>query len=647
MKPVVLKLTFVFLVAIVFVVGKQAAAQQPTLQREDERDLTRVNGTSAELANRLRDIASPSFINSLLLIRAMKPKPEPQSQYMLWHEVVLSVSALDHAPTPAASPSSYHEQFGPVRTSRAFALVHLAMFEAANAYEISPAHQYKSYLNLKAPDFDKSQADLIRSAAIVEAAYGTLSWMYPGLVNVGLPAGQSPDSDTSCLASTSSPGPFGLRRFYACSIQQLMSVQGGGKSVAAGLTFGRTVVAEIIRQRRNDGSNEVEPSWGADFVPVNVPDASGNYPVQQWQKDPVSGLNIALGGRWAAVNPFALTSTSEFRLLDSNSAMTRYGLMEHDPKDWPSYKVVSEHGTDVRLNTPPGANMSSFPNLYYIAKFWAYDATAGLCAPVRLYNQIADSVLAKINLTNVADIARYYALINLAMADAGIAAWDSKYYFQFARPVTAIRAQQRREHPDSRELWFPLGAQNTNSSQTYNITPPFPAYPSGHAVFGGALFGILRQYLASNGSFDFRSDEFNGTNKDVYNFLRCVDGDTSQIFCSKSGRSFTIDCAERENADSRIWMGVHWMFDADDGIYLGNQVAYAAFNRILEPISKHTTAPLDAFEEHSSGRTADDAAALKVFTVDQRKKLACADVRAPDSIFKELYDSYPPTSSGK
>ena len=145
--------------------------------------------------------------------------------------------------------------------------------------------------------------------------------------------------------------------------------------------------------------------------------------------------------------------------------------------------------------------------------------------------------------------------------------------------------------------------------------------------------------MASSDTFKFRSDEFNASNKDVYNFVRCVDGDTSRAFCAE--RSFTIDCAERENADSRIWMGVHWMFDADDGILLGNQVADATFNRILQLKSKNANVPLDAFEEHTSGRTRDDAVALKVFTVDQRKKLACTNVSVPDSILRELYDSYP------
>jgi membrane-associated phospholipid phosphatase len=84
----------------------------------------------------------------------------------------------------------------------------------------------------------------------------------------------------------------------------------------------------------------------------------------------------------------------------------------------------------------------------------------------------------------VPKIARLFALVNVAMADAGIAAWESKFFYQYWRPVTAIRAQY------DAKFW-PLGAPGTNM-QGPNFTPPFPAYPSGHATFGGALFQILR-----------------------------------------------------------------------------------------------------------------------------------------------------------
>ena len=70
--------------------------------------------------------------------------------------------------------------------------------------------------------------------------------------------------------------------------------------------------------------------------------------------------------------------------------------------------------------------------------FCAYDGTPSLCAPPRLYNQIAVQIAAQMGTGGVA-LARLLALVNLAMADAGIAVWESKYYHDFWRPVTGIR----------------------------------------------------------------------------------------------------------------------------------------------------------------------------------------------------------------
>jgi hypothetical protein len=240
---------------------------------------------------------------------------------------------------------------------------------------------------------------------------------------------------------------------------------------------------------------------------------------------------------------------------------------------------------------PPGGDS------LFVAQYWAYDGTANLCAPSRFYNQIAAQVLMHleekpadgypnvIDVLSVTDVARFYALVNMAMGDAAIAAWDAKFHFQFPRPITYIRANQElSEKKFIAPKWFPIGAQVTNSDQPYNITPPFPAYPSGHAVFGGALFGILRQFMRPDRQFTFLSDEFNSNNKDAYNYIRCSANDklTPKQFCSP--RTFTLDCAERENADSRVFMGVHWIFDADDGIYIGNQVSRQAYRNLMQPL---------------------------------------------------------------
>lgn len=120
------------------------------------------------------------------------------------------------------------------------------------------------------------------------------------------------------------------------------------------------------------------------------------------------------------------------------------------------------------------------------------------------------------------------------MADAGILAWEQKYIYELWRPVVGIREHDESMGPEPTEsdndisdncdpLWLPLGAPNSNSNKK-NFTPPFPAYPSGHATFGAAALHMTRLFYGVpigdkkpdnlfNG-LDFVSDEFNGITTD-------------------------------------------------------------------------------------------------------------------------------------
>src|SRR5262249_7457698 len=210
-----------------------------------------------------------------------------------------------------------------------------------------------------------------------------------------------------------------------------------------------------------------------------------------------------------------------------------------------------------------------------IAFFWGYDGSPGLATPPRLYNQIAE-VLAAQKHNTVVENARFFALINLAMADAGICAWDAKYDYTFWRPVTGIRQADTDLNPDTlaNPYWTPLGAPADNGSGT-NFTPAFPSYASGHATFGGALFETMKDFFGTdNISFTIGSDEFNGITRDQNGNVRPV------VF-----RSFTsFSQAMEENGQSRIYLGIHWAFDKTEGIALGRRVGDYVFDHAFTPI---------------------------------------------------------------
>ena len=552
-----------------------AQTSAPPLSGENAKDIDRVTGTTIEQANRLRAIVTVEAIKNLMPQLTIKPD-DPLDQVLAWHLLAENVTAVDHTCAPLA-PVTFkcHEQYGPHRTSRALAIVNLAIFEAANAFA-PPGSHFASYVNMKsgptAIGSPPAQAD--EAAAIIEAAYGTLLYLYPGQMST-----LQMQHDNAIGALTGNPA-----------------------NVTAGRTFGESVANAVVALRENDGSNLPEPTWNVNFVPAH-PAVNGVYPPGQWQIDPVSNIAVALGGNWPQVTPFVLSTGSQYR--DTIPPPPNPDLS--DPIYGPAYINVRDVGGDPMLNTK--RNDTATREHYFWAKFWAYDATAGLCAPVRLYNQIADEILEEYTDTisphykmtggqvaAASEVSRYFAVLNIAMADAAIAAWDAKYHWQYWRPVTGIRYEQAKAATrEDHEWWYPLGAQQTNSITVINITPPFPSYPSGHAVFGGALFQALRLIVPHDHGFTFQSDEFNGKNRpknsagqqqpniDVYNFIRCFDGDNSNpMFCAPTPFS-SFSYAEEMNANSRVWMGVHWDFDATYGNQLGEEIGNTVYNSILQP----------------------------------------------------------------
>jgi hypothetical protein len=218
-----------------------------------------------------------------------------------------------------------------------------------------------------------------------------------------------------------------------------------------------------------------------------------------------------------------------------------------------------------------------------IGIYWAYDGTPSLCAPPRLYNQIAVQIATQMD-SHVVELARLLALVNTALADAGIAIWEAKYYYDFWRPVTGIREADAGTGPTGAgdgnsatvgdPTFSPLGAPASNL-QGPNFTPPFPSYPSGHAGFGGALFQILRNFYNTDDiPFTFVSDELNGVTLDP-------NGDVRPLL----PRSFSsLSQAEEENGQSRIYLGIHWAFDKTEGIVQGRRVADYVFTHAFVPL---------------------------------------------------------------
>jgi len=431
---------------------------------------------------------------------------------LMWHEISLDTNALDYVP-PLTSGTPYHVQFGPHRSSRAMAVAQLVVFEVVNAAR----PRFHSYTG-----FSPSQSSWSTDAAVAQAAHDALVDLYP------------PQTD----------------RLNALLLSDLGAIRTSAARMQAGRAVGAAAFGSVLARLGADNTNLPEPSIPADYQP--------SHEIGEWDVDPISQLMVALGGNWPKVTPFTFTNQAAFRAPPPPPVGSAVYMAE--------FAATKSLGGDPRHATPTIRTSEET----FSGKFWSYDGTPGLCAPPRLYNQIARQLILADGKTDAGDLARFLAIINVAMADAGVSAWEAKYYYKFWRPVTAIREAAA---PDGNPDWWPLGAQATNTGGP-NITPPFPAYPSGHATFGGTLFEILRSYMPDATPFTFISDEFNGHNKDVYGYVRPR---TPARFASLSD-------AEYANAQSRIYIGVHWQADADEGIAQGHRVAQQVLSTFALPI---------------------------------------------------------------
>jgi hypothetical protein len=435
-----------------------------------------------------------------------------------WNIIAINASGLDHTPVPPGDPRQFGEQLGPWRASRAMAIVHIAMYDVMVAIH----GHFKSFTGVTAP-----HGALNDDLAVAQAAHDTLAVLFPS---------QSASFDRL--------------------LQEDLDSEHSGPKKANSVRLGQVAAKAILQLRTNDGAENPEPHFGVDYFPSDQPG--------HWRQDPIALQPIALGAHWGACVPFVITSPTQFR-CPAPPAMTSdtYTAVYNEAKSLGGDGII----------TPTQRTQEQT----YIGLFWAYDGTPSLCAPPRLYNQIAIKI-ADDRRVKGTDLARLLALLNVSMADAAFTLTESKFHFDLWRPVTGIRESDPGTGPTGLgdgnpntvgdTTFVPFGAPASNLTGP-DFTPPFPTYPSGHASFGGAIFQTMRRFFGTdNIRFTFVSDELNGATRDN-------DGSIRPLI----PRTFnTLSQAEEENGQSRIYLGIHWAFDKTEGIALGRHVADWVFD---------------------------------------------------------------------
>lgn len=317
-------------------------------------------------------------------------------------------------------------------------------------------------------------------------------------------------------------------------VQQAFAERHANDADADAEALAGAVADAMIATRANDGSDDDTP-YPFESVPGSwqLTGHACNDPIL----DPVTP-------NWGRVTPFAIDSSDHFRQQPVAS----------DYEALLASSIYADHLDEVRRlgrydSTERTAEQEE------IAWFWANDLDGTYKPPGQLLEH-AELVARDAGVSPSIHIARHFAYTSLALADAGIAAWDQKYEtsIDLWRPQTAI--QQTGIDPD----WLPLSADEND----IRFNPCFPAWVSGHATFAAAWAGIMRNLYGNEFTFTATTE------------------DPHAVGVTRQFTSFTE--AAEENARSRIYLGVHYQFDADDGLDTGYSVADHVFDNYLAAV---------------------------------------------------------------
>jgi membrane-associated phospholipid phosphatase len=358
-----------------------------------------------------------------------------------------------------------------------------------------------------------SRSLAILHASIYDAINGITRTHEVYLVPSAVPASASREAAASAAAHETLINlfPASASSFDALHATILAGIPDGPHKTE-GIAWGEFVANQILGARANDGSNAIVPPPGGSGPGVWVPTPPGFLPY--------------LLPQWGFVRPFAMNSSSQFR--------------PPGPPSLDSQQYAADYEEVKELGAAIGSTRTD--DQTEIALFWADGA--GTETPPGHWNSIAQ-IIAGSRGNTLEENARLFALLNIAMADAAICAWDAKYTFDFWRPVTAIAFAE----PELN--WI-----------SFIVTPPFPDYVSGHSTFSGAAATVLPLFYGTEDlPFTTGSDFL----PDVYrSFATCFD-------------------AAEEAAVSRIYGGIHFRSASEDGLQAGISIGEWTGTHYLQP----------------------------------------------------------------
>ncbi len=417
---------------------------------------------------------------------------------------------------------------GPTIASRAIAIMHTCMYDAWATYNPVSNPTRPNGIPRQPGVKDATQA-------VSYAAYRALMDLFP--------------SDSAVFTS----------------LMQSLGFDPGNTStdITTQAGVGNVAAQAVISFRHGDGSNQLNGyADTTGYVPVNTP-TQLNDPTK-WQPLLVNGNQQKYTTpHWGTVTPFALTSGSQFR-----------------PTPGPALDYTNPNGTYVsQANTIIQYSAGLTDTTKTIADYWAngpHSETPPGHWEIFAQFVAAQYVSARDKHALDIDVVGFFILSN-AIFDAGIACWECKRYYNYVRPITAVRYLKAGQPlvcwggPGLGTITRPDGTNFLPYQEAIVVTPPFPEYVSGHSTFSAAGAYILQQVTGS----DTFGDSFTaapGSSQIEPGFAP-----TQSVTLSWP----TFSSAAAQAGISRQYGGIHFNQGDQDGRALGKQVATVALAKAI------------------------------------------------------------------
>lgn len=478
--------------------------------------------------------------------------------------------------------------YGPTSLSRAYFLVHSAMYDAFSLYD-PVAIPTTLNVNLKRPVAEHTF--LNRRAAVSYAAYEMLTTLFPeaesnsnAFTNLLFQLGYVPST------STNTDNPAGAGRFSAITI--LASRANDGSNAQNGYADVisakyPTLYAPVNSDNPADPNFPGKPGFNPNrWQPLRVPtgtvlDSSGN-PVVDDNNPSSYTVQTFLTPHWGAVTPFALLSGSQFRPQAPPQAGSNATYTDPEGNVTTNDEAYQDQVDEV---LEMSANLTDEEKM--ISEYWAQEGPGSITPPGHA-NMIA-AALAERDRHTLEDDVKFYFALNSALFDTGITVWDAKRAYDYVRPISAIR------HKYIGQLISAWGGPNlgtqTFSGETWSayqpflfVTPPFPEYTSGHSSFGMASAEVFTLFTGTTSYYDGVTQVQQDFNNDGF-FDKLgeyiVRVNTSYIEAAPSSEMIfrwnTVQEAGEENGFSRLLGGIHFKDANLQSRIMGTLAARQAF----------------------------------------------------------------------